>query len=67
MQIAIQTGTDGAINLRLDEEAANAMLASVRFAARFHPSIATLAHLTEESLVVNDYLKTRCRRTEQCQ
>jgi hypothetical protein len=67
MQIAIQTENDGAMNLRLDDEAANAMLASIRFAARFHPGVAILARLTEETLVVNDYLKTRCRRTELCQ
>jgi hypothetical protein len=54
MQVAIQTKRDGSMHLRLDEEAAKAMLASVRFASRFHAGIASLAKITEERLQANE-------------
>ena len=66
MQVSIKTDRDGAMHLRLDEEAANAMLASVRFAARFHAGMAKLAQCAEESLAANVCLKTNDGRTELC-
>ena len=54
------------MHMRLDDEAAKAVLASVRFAARFHSSIATLGRLAEESLAANNYVKTNDRSTEPC-
>jgi len=66
MEISIKTTTDGAMHMRLDDEAAKAVLASVRFAARFHSSIATLGRLAEESLAANNYVKTNDRSTEPC-
>jgi hypothetical protein len=66
MQILIKTTTGGAMHMQLDDEAAKAVLASVRFAARFHSSIATLGRLAEESLATNNYVKTNDRRTEPC-
>lgn len=43
MHVAIRTNSDGSMHFELDEEAARAMLASVRFASRFHAGIAAVA------------------------
>jgi hypothetical protein len=52
MQVAIQTKRDGSMHMRLDEEAAKAMLAS--------------AKITEERLQANEGLTDRARRQEPC-
>lgn len=54
MHVAIRTNSDGSLHFELDEEAARAMLASVRFASRFHAGIASLARMTEQRLKVNE-------------
>ena len=66
MQVTIKTDGDGAMYLRLDGEAANAMLASIRFTAQFHAGIAKLAFAAEQSLAANESLETNDRRTELC-
>ena len=66
MQVSIKTDRNGAMHLRLDEEAANAMLASIRFTARFHAGIAKLAFAAEQSLAANESMETNDRRTELC-
>ncbi len=67
MQVVIQTKRDGSMQLRLDEEAAKAMLASIRFASRFHAGIASFAKITEEGLQANGRLTGRTGRYESCQ
>jgi len=54
MQALIETKTDGSVAMRLDVEAARAMLASVVFASRFHVGIAPLARIAEEGLRVQN-------------
>lgn len=66
MQVAIQIKRDGSMQLHLDEEAAKAMLASVRFASRFHSGIDSLARITEERLRADEGLTDRTRRQEPC-
>ena len=66
MQVSIKTDSDGATHLRLDDVAANATLASIRFTAQFHAGIAKLALATEQSLAANEGLETNDRRTERC-
>lgn len=66
MQVSIRTNSDGSMYFEFDEEAARAMLASVRFASRFHGGIASLARITEERLKANESLAGKDGRTELC-
>lgn len=50
MQATLETRSDGALALLLDEEAARAVFASVLFAARFHDSIAPLSAVATRGL-----------------
>ena len=50
MQVSIERNPQGAMVLHLDREAATAVLACVTFASQFHPKIALLSRVTEESL-----------------
>jgi hypothetical protein len=63
MRALIETKTDGSVAMRLDAEAARAMLASVVFASRFHVGIAPLARIAEEGLRVQDGKE---RRSDVC-
>jgi hypothetical protein len=63
MRALIETKTDGSVAMRLDAEAARAMLASVVFASRFHVGIAPLARIAEEGLWVQDGKE---RRSDVC-
>ncbi len=67
MQAAIRTETDGTVNLRLDEEAAQAVSASLVFASRFHEGIAPLAAIAAERLRGGGTLPTPGGRRELCQ
>ena len=66
MHVAIRTNSDGSMHFEFDEEAARAMLASVRFASRFHPGIASLARMTDERLKANERLAGKDGRTKLC-
>ncbi len=66
MHVAIRTNSDGSMHFELDEEAARAMLASVRFASRFHAGIASLARMTEQRLKANERLAEKNGRTKLC-
>ena len=50
MQVLVERNPQGAMVLHLDEEAATAVLACVTFASQYHPKIALLSRVTEESL-----------------
>jgi hypothetical protein len=50
MRASIKTHNDGTVALNLDTEAAQAVFASVVFAARFHQEFALLAKVAEEGL-----------------
>lgn len=67
LQAAIRTETDGTVNLRLDEEAAQAVFASLVFAARFHEGIAPLAAIAAERLRESGALPTPGGRRKLCQ
>ncbi len=66
MHVSIKTNSDGSMHFDFDEEAARAMLASVRFASRFHARIALLARMTDERLKANERLAEKDGRTELC-
>ncbi len=66
MHVAIRTKSDGSMHFEFDEEAARAMLASVRFASRFHAGIASLARMTDERLKANERLTKEDGRTGLC-
>lgn len=66
MHVAIRTNSDGSMHVEFDEEAARAMLASVRFASRFHAGIASLARMTEERLRANERLSEKDGGTGLC-
>jgi len=66
MHVSIRTNNDGSMHFEFDEEAARAMLASVRFASRFHAGIALLARRTEERLKANERLIGKDGRTGPC-
>lgn len=66
MDVSIKTESDGSMHFEFDEEAARAMLASVRFASRFHAGIASLARITDERLKANERLTEKDRRTGLC-
>lgn len=57
MQVSIKTKRRGAMVLRLDEEAATAVLACVTFASQFHPKMAQLSRVTEECLAAGSNMK----------
>lgn len=50
MQAVIQTKQDGSVVIEFDNEAAQAMVASIVFASRFHERIVPLAGMVEASL-----------------
>jgi hypothetical protein len=64
MQAAIETRKDGSVAIELDPEAAQAMVASIVFAARFHERIVSLAGMVEAG-IRND--KTQPARRTLCQ
>jgi hypothetical protein len=66
MHVAIRTNSDGSMHFEFDEEAACAMLASVRFASQFHAGIAALARITDERLKANERLAEKDGRTGLC-
>lgn len=57
MQVSVERKPRGAMVLRLDEEAATAVLACVTFASQFHPKMAQLSRVTEESLTAGSNAK----------
>lgn len=57
MQILVERKSQGAMVLHLDGEAATAVLACVTFASKFHPKIALLSRVTEESLATGSNTK----------
>ena len=67
MQASIKTEADGMVNWRLDSEAAQAVFASVVFAARFNEGIAPLAVMAAEKLHGDAQPPLGGRRKEQCQ
>lgn len=66
MHVSIKTENDGSMHFEFDEEAARAMLASVRFASRFHAGIASLARMTDERLKAAEKLTEKDGRTGLC-
>jgi len=54
------------MHFEFDEEAARAMLASVRFSSRFHAGIAALARITEERLKAAERSTEKDGRTGLC-
>lgn len=59
MQAAIEIRKDGSIAIELDLEAAQAMVASIVFAAHFHERIAPLAGLVEAGFQRDETQPTR--------
>ena len=64
MQAAIETRKDGSVAIELDPEAAQAMVASIVFAARFHERIVPLAGIVEAGIPNNN---TQPARRDPCQ
>ena len=59
MQSAIETRKDGSVALELDQEAAQAMVASIVFASRFNERILPLAGMVEVGLPNDKNLPAR--------
>jgi hypothetical protein len=62
MQAAVETKHDGSVAIELDGEAAQAMIASIVIASRFHERIAPLAGMLQASLPKQDAKEARRSR-----
>jgi hypothetical protein len=54
MQVTLEKREDGSVAIEFDREAAQAMLASIVFASRFHEGILPLAGMIEAGLEADD-------------
>jgi hypothetical protein len=63
MQAVVETKQDGSVAIELDGEAAQAMIASIVFASRFHEGIVPLAGMLQAKLPdkeVQEARRSRC-------
>lgn len=64
MRAEIEARSDGTVAMQLDGEAAQAVLASVMFASRFHEAILPVARSMESGLQTNNGKGKRIRRCQ---
>ena len=58
MRATFKTHNDGTVMLQLDGEAAQAVFASIVFAAKFNQNLGSLAQVAERGLLGRDELKS---------
>ena len=62
MQAVVETKQDGSVAIELDGEAAQAMIASIVFASRFHERIAPVAGIVQAGLSEKETQEARRSR-----